>query len=57
MIDTLIQTMEKANSQPSQSQLVSEAVSAACILAKLSLVDIQAGTVNIMAIVLSSRKD
>lgn len=42
LIPTLIQTVTKANAQSNQSQLVSEAVAAACLLVKLSLVDIQA---------------
>ncbi|XP_069136043.1 stalled ribosome sensor GCN1-like [Argopecten irradians] len=41
MVPLLIQTIEKANSQSSQIQLVTEAVSASCILAQISLVDIQ----------------
>jgi len=43
LIPTLVQTVTKANAQSNQSQLVSEAVTAACLLVKLSLVDIQAG--------------
>jgi hypothetical protein len=39
----LSQTMEKASSPGSQAALVTEAVSAAGILVKLPLVDIQAG--------------
>ncbi|XP_060079689.1 stalled ribosome sensor GCN1-like [Ylistrum balloti] len=42
IVPLLIQTIEKANSQSSQIQLLTEAVSAACILAKISLIDIQA---------------
>ena len=43
MIPVLIQSLEKAASQSTQSQLVTEAVSAANILVKLSLVDISSG--------------
>ena len=43
LIPTLVQTITKATGQASQSQLVSEAVTASCLLVKLSLVDIQAG--------------
>lgn len=43
MIPILLQSLEKAANQSTQSQLVTEAVSAANILVKLSLVDINAG--------------
>ena len=43
MIPILLQSLEKASSQSTQSQLVTEAVSAANLLVKLSLVDIHAG--------------
>ena len=43
LMDVLVQTITKATSQPNQSNLVSEAVTASCLLVKLSLVDIQAG--------------
>ena len=47
MIPTLIQSMEKAASQSTQLTLVTEAVSAANILVKLSLVDIHSGQYEI----------
>jgi hypothetical protein len=43
MIPVLLQSIEKAVSQSTQVALVTEAVSAANILIKLSLVDINAG--------------
>lgn len=45
MIPTLMQSLEKAGSQSTQVALVTEAVSAANILVKLSLVDINAGKI------------
>ncbi|XP_067680434.1 stalled ribosome sensor GCN1-like [Haliotis asinina] len=41
VIPILIQTLDKAHKQPTQSQIVTEAVSAACLLVRLSLVDIE----------------
>ena len=43
MMPALVQSVEKAVNQPTQPALVTEAVSAANILVKLSLVDINAG--------------
>lgn len=43
MIPILLQSLEKAGSQSTQVALVTEAVSAANILVKLALVDINAG--------------
>lgn len=43
LVPNLIQSIEKAVSQPTQVALVTEAVSAANILVKLSLVDINTG--------------
>ena len=43
VLPLLIQTVEKANNQPTQIQLVTEAVTAAVLLLKLSTCDIQAG--------------
>lgn len=43
VLPLLIQVMEKGYNQPSNTQLVSEALAAACLLIKLSLADIQAG--------------
>jgi len=43
MIPILLQSLEKAGNQSTQVALVTEAVSAANILVKLSLVDINAG--------------
>lgn len=43
MIPLLIQSIEKASNQSTQVALVTEAVSAANILVRLSLVDINAG--------------
>lgn len=46
LLDILIQTINKAVNQSSQSQLVTEALTACCLLAKFSVVDdIQSGTV------------
>ncbi|XP_005111057.1 eIF-2-alpha kinase activator GCN1 [Aplysia californica] len=42
LLPVLLQTLEKAEKQPSQSQLVAEAVAAAGLLIKIALVDIQA---------------
>lgn len=45
LLDILIQTINKAVNQSSQSQLVTEALTACCLLAKFSVVDdIQSGT-------------
>ena len=43
VLPLLTQALDKASAQGSQYQLVTEALSAACLLAKLSLADIQAG--------------
>jgi len=42
LVPALLQTMEKAEKQSSQTQLVCEAIAAACLLIKVSQVDIQA---------------
>ncbi|XP_064653044.1 stalled ribosome sensor GCN1-like [Lineus longissimus] len=44
LVNILLQTLEKASSQPSQFSLVTEAVSASCLLVRLSIVDIQLET-------------
>ena len=44
MLPILLQVVEKANSQPTQVALATEALSAACLLLKLSQADIQAGS-------------
>ncbi len=43
VLPLLIQSLEKASNQTTQIPLVTEALSAACLLLKLSLCDIQAG--------------
>ena len=43
ILPLMLQTLEKAEKQPNQQQLMSEAVSASCLLVKLAAVDIQAG--------------
>lgn len=43
VLPLLLQTLDKAEKQPGQPQLMSEAVSAACLLVKISMVDILAG--------------
>ena len=45
ILPLLLQTLDKANNQPTQVQLVTEAVSASCLLLKLSTCDIQAGMI------------
>ncbi|KAK3760896.1 hypothetical protein RRG08_042111 [Elysia crispata] len=42
ILPLMLQTLEKAEKQPNQQQLMSEAVSASCLLVKLAAVDIQA---------------
>ena len=46
VLPLLVQTVEKANNQATQVQLVTEGLSAACLLLKLSTCDIQAGKVK-----------
>ena len=48
VVPLLVQAMEKAQGQASQVHLVSEALSAACLLVKLSLSDIQIGKHHIL---------
>lgn len=43
MLPTLVSTLEKATNQPTQIQLVAEAVSASNLVVKLLASDIQAG--------------
>ena len=43
LLPILISTVEKAATQTTQYPLVTEALSASCLLAKLSFADIQAG--------------
>ena len=45
LLPVLLQSVEKAAAQPTQPQLVTEALSAACLLSRLSDADIQAGNV------------
>ncbi|XP_013411317.1 eIF-2-alpha kinase activator GCN1 [Lingula anatina] len=41
LLPFLLQTLEKASSQPTQTHLVTEAVSAACLLIRISLADVE----------------
>lgn len=48
VLPLLLQTLDKTEKQPGQPQLLSEAVTASCLLVKISLVDIQTGEILIV---------
>ena len=56
MVPVLVQSLEKAGNQPTQFTLVTEAVSAANLLVKLSLVDINEGNIFLSSITAKIKK-